>query len=438
MSKIPPHHIESEMSLLGAVLLGGSKVLALVTGIVPDGGYYYREANGVIYDAMISISETQPIDIVTLSEKLSADQTLDSVGGIAYLMQLGDFVPTTSHATAYAKIIRDHSNRRRVIEVSMNAIDKAYELDSDPQSITDDISSALTSEIASNSTLDAKHIDESIEDVIDEIESRDANHKMSGIATGWKSLDTLTGGWRKGELIVVGARPSMGKSAFALALSRRAAGAGNSTLFVSVEMSMDMTTQRLLSLETAIDLRRISNSALTSDEIHRLRGARADLYDIPLFISAKNPMTISDVRSVVVRMHAKHGLDMVVIDYLQMIETKGVNRVNEIGAISRALKGLAREMNVPVMVLSSLNRKSDTRDDKRPVMSDLRESGDIESDADIALFLYRPSYYMSGDPPPIDEVEVIIRKNRNGPIGTASLEYNPSIGRFDDLSYGGL
>ena len=433
MSKIPPHHIESEMSLLGAVLLGGVKVLALVTGIVPDGGYYYREANGIIYDAMIQISDTQPIDIVTLSEKLSADRVLDSVGGIGYLMQLGEFVPTTSHAPAYAKIIREHSNRRRVIEVSMDAIDKAYELDSDPQSITDDISSALTNETANANTLDAKHIDDSIADVIEEIESRDADHKMSGIATGWKSLDTLTGGWRKGELIVVGARPSMGKSAFALALSRSATGAGHKTLFVSVEMSIDMTTQRLLALETGIDLRRISNSALTQEEIYRLRCARADLYDIPLFVSAKNPMTIGDVRSVAVRMNAKHGLDMIVIDYLQMIETKGVNRVSEIGAISRALKGLAREMDVPVMVLSSLNRKSDTRDDKRPVMSDLRESGD-----DIALFLYRPSYYMSGDPPPIDEVEVIIRKNRNGPIGTASLEYNPSIGRFSDLSYGGL
>jgi replicative DNA helicase len=438
MSKIPPHHIESEMSLLGAVLLGGSKVLALVTGIVPDGSYFYREANGRIYDAMIDVSKSQPIDIVTLSEQLTATQVIDLVGGIAYLMQLGDFVPTTSHAAAYAKIIREHSNRRRVIEVSMDAIDKAYKLDSDPQTIVDDISSSLTGDISSTDTLDAIHIDESIESVIEEIESRDANHKMSGIATGWNSLDTMTGGWRKGELIVVGARPSMGKSAFALALSRRAAGSGNKMLFISVEMSMDMTTQRLLALETGIDLRRISNAALTSDEIYRLRCGRADLYDLPLYISAKNPMTVNDVRSVAVRMNAKHGLDMVVIDYLQMIETKGVNRVNEIGAISRALKGMARELNIPVMVLSSLNRKSDTRDDKRPVMSDLRESGDIESDADIALFLYRPSYYMSGDPPPIDEVEIIIRKNRNGPIGTASLEYNPSIGRFADLSYGGL
>jgi replicative DNA helicase len=212
------------------------------------------------------------------------------------------------------------------------------------------------------------------------------------------------------------------------------------SLFVSIEMSAAMTTHRLLSMETSIDLRRMSNSVLNAQEKHMVRVARASLYDEPLYISSTNPTSLNDIKAKCLKLKQKEGLDLVVIDYLQMIETKGFNRVQEVGQLSRGLKQIAREMMIPVIVLSSLSRASEKRDDKRPVMSDLRESGDIESDADVALMLYRPSYYNSVQPDPDqpDEIEIIVRKNRNGPIGSVTLQYIPCTGQFHELEYGGL
>jgi replicative DNA helicase len=227
----------------------------------------------------------------------------------------------------------------------------------------------------------------------------------------------------------------MGKSAFALNLVMNAAKAGKTSLFVSIEMSEKMTTHRLLSMNTGIDLTRLQNSVLSPSEMMQLRKARADLFDLPIYLAATNPMSTQDLRSKCVKLANKSKIDFIVVDYLQMISTAGVNRVTEVGQLSRFLKGLAREMDCPVMALSSLNRAADKREDKRPVMSDLRESGDIESDADLAMFLYRPSYYQ---PTQLrdeveDETEVVIGKNRNGPVGIVRLSFMPSHGTFAEL-----
>jgi replicative DNA helicase len=438
MNNPPPHNIESEMALLGAILLGGAPVLSKVLPYIPDGGSFYRQAHGVIYDAFAKIgSENNPIDIVSTMDTLNSRSELDKVGGIAFLMQLGEFVPTTSNAEYYAKIVRRDSDLRRIIEHSMEIIDLGYSSDLEPQEIIDKATLMMGS-ITKDGNTEVHHVDDHIAEAINDIASRQNDHKVSGISSGYKALDDMIGGWRKGEMIVLGARPSMGKSAFAMALARNASRQNAKTLFMSIEMSMQMTIHRLLSLESGIDLRRISNSKLTDSEILHLRGARANLFDAPLFVAAKNPMSMSDIRSLCIRFKEKNGLDFVIIDFLQMVETKGVNRITEIGAVSRGVKQLARELDIPVLILSSLNRASDKRDDKRPTLPDLRESGDIESDADVVAFLYRASYYSAVEPSPIDEIEVIIRKNRNGPIGTVSLEYRPAIGAFSELSFGGL
>ena len=440
MTKTPPHSIEAEMSVIGATLIGGSKVFTIVDTVL-DELDFYRQAHSQVYHAMRMIVKSgSEIDIVTVIAYLQDREILDSVGGIAYLMQVGEFVPTTSNAEYYAKIVKDHSNRRLIITEAMSAIDNAYDHDSDSGSVIDAFMTGVAPVVGGIQAHPYRHIDDVIEEAIDEINDRVPNQKISGISSGWGTIDDVVGGWRKGELIVLGARPSMGKSAYALAIVRNSARLGNVSLFVSIEMSAIMTTHRLLSLETGIDLKRMTNSVLNQQEKHLVRGARASLFDYPLYISSSNPMSLSDIKSKCIKLKNKQGLDLVVIDYLQMIETKGVNRVQEVGQLSRGLKQIAREMNVPVIVLSSLSRASEKRDDKRPVMSDLRESGDIESDADVGLFLYRSSYYAAQaiDPDQPDEIEVIVRKNRNGPIGSVTLEYIPSIGQFHELSYGGL
>jgi len=438
MNNPPPHSIENEMALLGAILMGGAPVLSKIQSYIPDGTYFYRKAHGVIFDAYVTtVSANNPIDIVSTIDTLNSTSDLENVGGIAFLMQVGEFVPTTSNAEYYAKIVRRDADLRQIIERSMELIDLGYKAELEPQEIIDQ-GSLWMGAITKGGNTDVSHVDDYIAEAIEDIANRTDDHKVSGISSGFKSIDDMIGGWRKGEMIVLGARPSMGKSAFAMALARNASRQEAKTLFISIEMSMQMTIHRLLSMESNIDLRRISNSKLSDSEVRALRGARANVFDDPLYVAAKNPMSVADIRSLCIRHREKYGLDFVLIDFLQMVETKGINRITEIGAVSRGIKQLARELEIPVLILSSLNRAADKRDDKRPTLPDLRESGDIESDADVVAFLYRASYYSAIEPSPVDEIEVIIRKNRNGPIGTASLEYRPAVGRFSELSFGGL
>ena len=428
------------MSVLGASIIGGSKTFNVISGLL-DESDFYRLANSQVYIAICELEKTKTaIDLVTVSSWLTDNSLLDQVGGIAYLMQVADFVPTTSNIEYYANIVKQHSDRRLVITEAMKAIDEAYDPTSDSAEVVNQFTSNVMKVASGHQKKPYSHIDEEIEFVINEIDERQGNQQISGISSGWRSLDEVVGGWRKGELIVLGARPSMGKSALALAITRNSARKGNVSLFISIEMSGAMTTHRLLSMETGIDLKRMQNSVLNAQEKHLVRGARATLYDEPLYISSTNPTALNDIKAKCLKLKQKEGLDLVVIDYLQMIETKGMNRVQEVGQLSRGLKQVAREMMIPVIVLSSLSRASEKRDDKRPIMSDLRESGDIESDADVGLFLYRPSYYNSVMPEPDqpDEIEVIVRKNRNGPIGSVTLQYLPCTGQFHELEYGGL
>lgn len=430
-----PHSIEAEMSLLGAVMLGGIKTLTKVESVVPNGSHFYRQAHGRIYEAMKScaVNET-PIDIVTVMEALKAKDILEDCGGIAFLMQIGEFVPTVQNAMSYADQVRHDSDKRSIIEVAHQMVTDAMSGDYSAIQIADNFA-LKTKGIMGGKSADAIHIDDSVKPVIDEINDRKPGYRLGGISSGFTSLDTVTGGWRKGELIILGARPSMGKSAFALNLVMNAAKAGKTALFISIEMSEKMTTHRLLSMSTGIDLTRLQNSVLSPSEMMQLRKARADLFDLPLYLAAYNPMTTHDIRTKCVKLASKSPIDFIVVDYLQMIATPGVNRVTEVGQLSRFLKGLAREMDCPVMALSSLNRAADKREDKRPVMSDLRESGDIESDADLAMFLYRPSYYQPTQlrDEEEDETEVVIGKNRNGPVGIVRLSFVPSQGTFVEL-----
>ena len=434
-----PYSIESEMCLIASVLLGGAKVLRKVEVSVPNGASFYREANGIIYDAMRRVDDIGlDIDIITTKDELERQDVLERVGGLGYIMQMGELLPTTGHAMSYANTVRYECDRRRVIEICSHAINKIQEDNADPVAITNDIMLGSQSLAGLQNSIDYNHIDDGIKKAIDDIENRTSTFKMSGVPSGWIALDDMVGGWRNGELIIVGARPSMGKSAFALSLSISATKINKCVLFASIEMSEKMTSQRLLAHETGISLKTISNSVLSFKDKMQLKKTRADLFDSNLYLASSNPMSVSDIRGKAIKLQSKVSIDLIVVDYLQMITTAGQNRTQEIGAISRGLKALARELDCPVIALSSLNRAADKRDDKRPMMADLRESGDIESDADVIMFLYRASYYAPAgmrDCMEKDECEIIVSKNRNGPVGSVVLEYTPSTGRFKDMEY---
>jgi replicative DNA helicase len=430
--KVPPHDIQAEMSLLGAVMLNDKCWSSIADLIAPMD--FYREANGIIWSAMEQImDDVDPIDIVSLGNKLTSMGQFDQCGGFAYLMQIGDFVPTTSNVAMYAKLVKQHSNRRLVIESAYKAMNNAYSFDSDAAMVMDEMVDTVG--VIGSSNNNTQHVDEFIADEIEEILQRTVNDK-SGIRTGFNALDDMTNGFRQGELFILGARPSMGKSALALQCALNIARNNVSVMFLSIEMSAPMVTQRLLSLMTGINSKRLQNKVMDEYERRQISSARADLLSTNMFITADNRIDVHKIRAKATRLKREHNLQIIFVDYLQMIEAKGDNRTREIGVISRGLKSIAKELNVCVVALSSLSRAVEKRDDKRPMMSDLRESGDLESDADVVAFLYRPMYYadmsqrMDMD---TEEAELLVTKNRNGEVGECRLQFTPAKARFDDL-----
>ena len=426
--KVPPHDIQAEMSLLGAVMLNDKCWSSISDLIAPTD--FYREANGTIWSAMEMImDDVDPIDIVSLGNKLTSMGQFEQCGGFAYLMQIGEFVPTTSNVAMYARLVKEHSNRRLVIESAYKAMNNAYSFDSDAAMVMDEMVDTVG--VIGSSNNNTQHVDEFIADEIDEILKRTVND-ISGIRTGFNALDDMT----NGELFILGARPSMGKSALALQCALNIAKNNVAVMFLSIEMSAPMVTQRLLSLMTGINSKRLQNKVMDEYERRLISSARADLLSTNMFITADNRIDVHKIRAKAARLKREHNLKIIFVDYLQMIEAKGDNRTREIGVISRGLKSIAKELNVCVVALSSLSRAVEKRDDKRPMMSDLRESGDLESDADVVAFLYRPMYYadmsqrMDLD---TEEAELIVTKNRNGEVGECRLQFTPTKARFDDL-----
>lgn len=433
--KVPPHDIQAEMSLLGAVMLNDKCWSSICDLIAPKD--FYREANGTIWSAMEMImDDVDPIDIVSLGNKLTSMGQFEQCGGFAYLMQIGEFVPTTSNVGMYARLVKEHSNRRLVIESAYKAMNNAYSFDSDAAMVMDEMVDTVG--VIGSSNNNTQHVDEFIADEVDEILKRTVND-ISGIRTGFNALDDMTNGFRQGELFILGARPSMGKSALALQCALNIARNNVSVMFLSIEMSAPMVTQRLLSLMTGINSKRLQNKVMDEYERRQISSARADLLSTNMFITADNRIDVHKIRAKATRLKREHNLQIIFVDYLQMIEAKGDNRTREIGVISRGLKSIAKELNVCVVALSSLSRAVEKRDDKRPMMSDLRESGDLESDADVVAFLYRPMYYadmsqrMDLD---TEEAELIVTKNRNGEVGECRLQFTPAKARFDDLATG--
>ncbi|WP_226618920.1 replicative DNA helicase [Cytobacillus firmus] len=440
--RLPPQNIEAEQAVLGAIFLEPSSLTQASEILIPED--FYRAAHQKIFNVMLKLSDQgKAVDLVTVTEDLSAAKLLEDTGGVSYLSELAGSVPTAANIEYYAKIVEEKSLLRRLIRTATGIAQDGYTREDEVEVLLGEAEKNIM-EVAQRKNAGAFH---NIKDVlvrtydnIEEMHNRKGD--ITGIATGFTELDRMTAGFQRNDLIIVGARPSVGKTAFALNIAQNVATkTGENVAIFSLEMGAEQLVMRILCAEGNIDAQRLRTGSLTDEDWGKLTMAMGSLSNAGIFIDDTPGVRIQDIRSKCRRLKQEHGLGMILIDYLQLIlgsGRSGENRQQEVSEISRSLKQLARELQVPVIALSQLSRGVEQRQDKRPMMSDIRESGSIEQDADIVAFLYRDDYY---DKESEDKniIEIIIAKQRNGPVGTVQLafvkEYNKFVNlekRFDD------
>lgn len=434
VDRLPPHNIDAEQSVLGSLLIDRDAIIKVASYLRPDD--FYIHGNGLIYRAVLDLyNKREPTDFVTLSDELDRREVLDEVGGVTYLSSLLNAVPTSVHVEYYGRIVERQATRRRLIEAGTEIVGIGYQDELEMEDALDEAEKALFDVSQQRQTKDFQPIADVIDRYFDQIDYLQQHRgDVVGVPTGYKDLDQMTGGFQKSDLLILAARPSMGKTAFALGIAYGAAVLNGRKVGVfSLEMSAEQLVQRLLATETGVDSHRLRLGQIDDDEWDRISRAFGRLSEAEIYIDDGAAASIMDIRSKARRLQAEKGLDMLVIDYLQLMSGKRTeNRVQEIGEISRGLKGLARELNIPVLALSQLSRAVETRSDHKPMLSDLRESGTIEQDADIVMFIYRDEKYdENSDKKGI--AEIILAKHRNGPVGSINLRFFERTARFADL-----
>ncbi len=437
IEKIPPHNEEAEKSILGASMLSKDALLDIMDIVKPRD--FYSEMHKEIFTAIRELySRNEPIDTLTVSEELKKRNSLEMVGGRAYIASLSSGVPSTANAGQYAKIVAEKAVLRKLIAASTDIIEEAYKEAMDADVVLDyaergifEIAQAKQSkDVAALKDVLIKNIE-----IIDEASRQEGN--VIGVPTGFRDLDIKTSGLQRSDLVIVAARPAMGKTAFALNVAQQAAiKGGASVLIFSMEMSKEQLGQRLLSMESRVEMQKLKTGELNRKDWDDINIALDTLSEANIFIDDTPGISIMEIKNKCRRIKAEHGLDLVVLDYLQLMSYEGRvdSRQQEISALSRNLKLIAREMDCPVIVLSQLSRAPEQRQDHRPQLADLRESGSIEQDADIVLFLYRDDYYEKENSEKPGVCEVIISKQRSGPTGTVELMWLEKYTRFADKS----
>ena len=435
-----PQNIEAEEAILGAVLVNPAS-LAKISDMLSSSSFY-KPAHRYIYDAMIHLfNNNDNIDIVSVSDVLSYSGNLETVGGRAYINDLAENTITTSNIVYYAKIIQEKAIKRALISAGSEIVSKGYDLE--PSDASLEQAEKLIYEIGSSkNTSDLKPVKDLVLDTWDKIEYR-YNHKdeLSGVRTGFNDLDSMLSGLNKSDLIILAARPAMGKTALALNMAQNVAIKENVPVCIfSLEMSAPQLVQRMLCSYAEVDSQRMKTGNMLQKDLDKIAMAMDDFGKAPIYIDDSAGCTLTDIRTKCRRLKSQQkDLGLIVIDYLQLIEGSGKeDRLQQISAISRGLKILAKELDVPVMALSQLSRAVEGRNDKRPMLSDLRESGSIEQDADIVMFIYRADYYAKEDSSEEESIkanskgtsEVIIAKHRNGPVGTINLLFQSNITKF--------
>ena len=434
INRIPPHSVESEQSILGSIILDKDAIITVAETINPSD--FYKEAHKIIYESMLSLnSNNEPIDLITLIEELRKEGHLDNIGGISYLTSLSTIVPTTSNVKYYANIVKEKSVMRQLIKASNEIINLGYDASTDVQEILNKAEKNIFDISQEKSGDDIQPINAVLQDTFDMIEKLcTEKQEVTGITTGFKDLNKKINGLQRTDLILLAARPAMGKTAFSLNLVQNAALKGDASVAVfSLEMSKEQLVQRMLSAQSNVELSKIKTGTLGESDWPRIIDGMAVLSEAKIFIDDTPGIKISEIRSKCRRLKMEKGLDSVLIDYLQLMEGEGKNenRQQEIAKISRSLKILAKELDCPVVALSQLSRSPELRKDHRPILSDLRESGSIEQDADIVMFLYRDEYYHD-DSEKKNIGEVIVAKNRHGETGNVELVWFGQVQKFAD------
>jgi len=429
-ARIPPHNLDAERAVLGAVLLEGRETLPRVIELLRSSDFY-TDAHRTIYETMQGLFDrSEPVDLITLSENLRRDGTLESVGGPGALALLVEHASIAAHLSAYAGIVRDMAVLRELIQAK-----------EDVQTLVDDAERkifGLAERRLEGSALPVGKILKNTFEYIERLYER--KEHVTGVATGFEKLDLETSGLQPADFVIIAGRPSMGKTAFALNIAQHVGVAlHGKVLVLSLEMSAPQLVQRMLCSEAKVDSQAVRTGRLSASDWHRLTAAAGRLSEAAIFIDDSPGLTVLEARAKARRMKAEHGLDLLVIDYLQLMRGRASmeSRQQEISEISRSLKALAKELRVPVVALSQLSRAVESRAtrDFRPQLSDLRESGALEQDADLILFLYRQSAYKEDLPPDEANItEVIIGKQRNGPVGTIKVVFLPQYARFENVA----
>jgi replicative DNA helicase len=444
---VPPHSIEAEMSTLGSMMLDQHAIEKVAEILRPDD--FYREAHRILYEVILSLAERHiPVDLLTVQEELRRRDQLEEIGGLPALVQIVESVPTASNAEYYARIVEEKAILRRLIRASHDILQLADDPELELQDVIDRAEQAIFSVAQRRLGRYFSPIDRLLLQALEHIERVQLSGRgILGIPTHFPALDYKTSGLQPSELIILAARPSVGKTALALNIAENVALRENRPVALfSLEMSREQLVQRMLCSQAGVSGNRIRHGTLTEEDWERLQMAAERLFRAPIFIDDTSGLSVLEMRAKCRRLKAeRNDLALIVIDYLQLIRShsrRAENRNQEIGEIARALKGLAREFEVPVLVLSQLSRAVERREEKRPILSDLRDSGSIEAEADVVLFIHRPNRRgdeLDDDEPreagvvPTEEVEIIIAKQRNGPTGRISLGFQPAFSRFVTL-----
>ena len=437
--RVPPQDLVAEKSLLGAVMIDENVLPEVLTIIKPSD--FYEERHGKIFEAMSNLYDAhRPIDLLTLSNELKSLKLLKEVGGAPYLTELSNFVPAASHAKAYAEIVEKNATRRRLIKAGTEIANKAYSDDAEVNELIGKAEQELFEVSDKIVKSDYKQMGDLLDDAFNRIEELHNNKgALRGLKTGFRDIDKKTAGLQKGDLVIIGARPAMGKTTFAQNLAYNVASINNrGVLFFSMEMASNEIIDRMISDVSGVGNWGIRTGNLSDEEFAKIGDAMGEMAEIPIYIDDTSSMTIMELRNKVRRAAHDHDIGVVIIDYLQLLDGsdkyKG-QRVQEVSEVSRGLKILARELSIPVIALAQLSRNVTGRENPRPILSDLRDSGSIEQDADLVMFLHRPDYYKQNDDNYEEThiTEVIIAKHRHGETGRVDLYFHPELLRFMSL-----
>jgi replicative DNA helicase len=432
--RVPPHNLEAEQSVLGSMMLSAEAIASVVEVVKAED--FYRPAHERIYQAILSVyGRGEPVDAITVVEELKRHRGLDEIGGPLYVQDLVESVPTPASAGYYARIVADNALLRRLIDAAAQIMSRAYAVPEDPRKAADEAEALVYAVSRVDETEQVVSLRELVDEsmgALEHIQQRDS--AFAGVPTGFMDLDSLLSGLQKENLIIVAARPGVGKSSFVTNVARNiAVDAGVPVAMFSLEMSRFEIGMRLLCAEARVPWEKVRSGRVATEEWTRIVEAAEVLHEAPLYIVDSGNVTIVDIRAKARRMKSKQGLGLIIVDYLQLMSShsRTENRQQEVAEISRSLKLLAKELEIPVIAVSQLNRNPETRADKRPQLSDLRESGSIEQDSDIVMFIHRDD---SDDPTVKGKADIIVAKHRNGPTQTVPLTFLPHLTLFRNFA----